>query len=138
MLKIKLTKKRLYPNLFMSMLWIVLGSLDFFLGFNTGFDNTAYLMLGLGYLAVFYYDYKNQYLIIKNGWIRKNLLYSFKNKIKIGDITEIDRIDGNYLLKSEKGNLKIKPDLIEKASLKRLNEELVSWGLPPEKTVFYS
>ena len=122
----------------MSMLWIVLGSLDFFLGFNTGFDNTAYLMLGLGYLAVFYYDYKNQYLIIKNGWIRKNLLYSFKNKIKIGDITEIDRIDGNYLLKSEKGNLKIKPDLIEKASLKRLNEELVSWGLPPEKTVFYS
>jgi hypothetical protein len=47
MLKIKLTKKRLYPNLFMCMLWIVLGSLDFFLGFNTGFDNTAYLILGL-------------------------------------------------------------------------------------------
>ena len=100
-------------------------------------DN-AYMILSLGYLSHYAYDNRFGYLNINDDFIHKNVLYSFKNKIKIGDITEIDRIDGNYLLKSEKGNLKIKPDLIEKASLKRLNEELVSWGLPPEKTVFYS
>ena len=135
MLKIKLTKKRLYPNLFMSMLWIVLGSLDFFLGFNTGFDNTAYLMLGLGYLAVFYYDYKNQYLIIKNGWIRKNLLYSFKNKIRIEDIEDIRRINGDYILISKTAHLKIDPDVIERKSLKKLNTLIVEWGLPSEKVI---
>jgi len=96
------------------------------------------MILSLGYLSHYAYDNRFGYLNINDDFIHKNVLYSFKNKIKIGDITEIDRIDGNYLLKSEKGNLKIKPDLIEKASLKRLNEELVSWGLPPEKTVFYS
>ena len=119
----------------MSMLWIVLGSLDFFLGFNTGFDNTAYLMLGLGYLAVFYYDYKNQYLIIKNGWIRKNLLYSFKNKIRIEDIEDIRRINGDYILISKTAHLKIDPDVIERKSLKKLNTLIVEWGLPSEKVI---
>jgi hypothetical protein len=84
---------------------------------------------------VFYYDYKNQYLIVKDGWIRKNLLYSFKNKIRIEDIEEIRRINGDYILKSKTAHLKIDPDVIERKSLKKLNTLIVEWGLPSEKVV---
>jgi hypothetical protein len=81
------------------------------------------------------YSLKHGYLKIENGWIQKNIFYSFRNKIKIDEIDTIKRIGGNYILKSRKRDLKINPDLIHEESLKALNTLMLDWGLPPEKLV---
>ncbi|WP_019039070.1 hypothetical protein [Psychroflexus tropicus] len=134
-MKIKLKRKRFYIHLSLGLVWmslaiicLVVPSVDNWMGF-------LYLLPGLIYLVQFAYDYKHQYLIIKDGWIYKNKMYSFRNKIKIDEIDTIKRIGGNYILKSRKRDLKINPDLIHEESLKALNTLMADWGLPPEKLV---
>ena len=135
MMKIKLKKKRLYNNLFLGLLWLLLGVSYFIFDTTIPWIGYLHLILSLLDFVNFSYSLKQGYLKIENGWIQKNIFYSFRNKIKIDEIDTIKRIGGNYILKSRKRDLKINPDLIDQDSLKELNILMIEWGLPPEKVV---
>ena len=135
MMKIKLKKKRLYTNLFLGLLWLLLGVSYFIFDTTIPWIGYLHLILSLLDFVNFSYSLKHGYLKIENGWIQKNIFYSFRNKIKIDEIDTIKRIGGNYILKSRKRDLKINPDLIHQDSLKELNILMIEWGLPPEKVV---
>jgi hypothetical protein len=135
-MRIKLSKKRLYTNLLLGVIWILFGMSYFIFEATMPWSGYAYSILGTLYLAHFLYDYKHQYLIIENGKIQKNILYSFKNKIELSEIDEIKSIKGNYILKSETRNLSIDPSLIDKQSLIKLLHVLRQVDLPSEKNHF--
>ena len=116
-------------------MWLLLGVSYFIFETTIPWVGYLYLILSLLDLVHFLYSLKHGYLKIENGWIQKNIFYSFRNKIKIDEIDTIKRIGGNYILKSRKRDLKINPDLIDQDSLKELNILMIEWGLPPEKVV---
>jgi len=135
-MKIKLSRKRLYTNLLLGVIWILFGISYFISEATMPWFGYAYQILGTLYLAHFMYDYKHQYLIIENGKIQKNILYSFKNKIELSEIDEIKSIKGNYILKSETRNLSIDPSLIHEQSLIKLLQILRQIDLPSERNHF--
>lgn len=137
-MKIRFTKRRLYAPLIVGALWFVLGVTGFIIGENIYWFGYGYLMIAILYLGHFLYDQKHQYLIIKNGRIQKNMLFSFTNRIEIDEIEEVKRIRGNYILKSKKTNLKINPHLIKKESLENLIEFLSKLKVPSEKSFLTS
>lgn len=98
-------------------LWILLGASYFIFDEAMSWLGYGFTIVGAFNLFQFFYNLQHQYLIIKNGRIQKNMLFSFINRIEIDEIEEIKRIRGNYILKSKNANLKINPDLIKNESL---------------------
>lgn len=113
-------------------LWVVLGASYFIFDEALSWLGYGFMIVGGFNLFQFFYNLQHQYLIIKNGRIQKNILYSFINRIEIDEIEEIKKIKGNYILKSKKTNLKINPDLIEKESLENLIKFLKKLEVPSE------
>jgi hypothetical protein len=113
-----------------------LGSAYFIFDASPMISGYLYLAAGLSMTFQYLYDVKHQYLIIENGIIKKNKLYSLKNKILIEDILEIKGTNKGYLLKSEKVNLKINPKVIDEESMPDLIQYLQSINIPDDKNLF--
>ncbi|WP_340202514.1 hypothetical protein [Ascidiimonas sp. W6] len=135
-MKIKFKKKRLRVNLILGIVWIALGTLSIATDDEIRWTEYGYLVIGILYIGHYLYDLTNQYLTIENGTIRKNGLYGYWKKINLNEIKWIKKFAGDYTLKTEKKELKINTELIEKDSLTELNKVLAKLNLPPEKTPF--
>ncbi|GAA4965471.1 hypothetical protein [Algibacter aquimarinus] len=135
-MKIKFKKKRLLANLFLGIVWIGLGIFNILEDYNLRWSDYGYLVIGILYIGHYLYDFKNQYLTIENGIIRKNAFYGFRKKINLNDINWIKKFAGDYTLKTELKELKINTELIDKESLIELNKILAELNLPSEKTPF--
>lgn len=79
-MKIKFKKKRLRYNLNIGILMTCLGSAYFIFDASPMISGYLYLAAGLSMTFQYLYDVKHQYLIIENGIIKKNKLYSLKKK----------------------------------------------------------
>jgi len=66
MTKIKFKKWRLYTNLFLGSLWMILGIVDLIISGDLEVFQYIYIACGLLYLFHFFYDFKHQYLIFEN------------------------------------------------------------------------
>jgi hypothetical protein len=135
-MKIKFKKNRLRYNLNIGILMTCLGSAYFIFDASPMISGYLYLAAGLSMTFQYLYDVKHQYLIIENGIIKKNKLYSLKKKILIEDILEIKGTNKGYLLKSEKVNLKINPKVIDEESMPDLIQYLQSINIPDDKNLF--
>lgn len=135
-MKIKFKKKRLRLNLILGIVWIILGTLSIVTDDEIQWTDYGYLVIGILYIGHYLYDLKNQYLTIENGTIRKNGLYGYWKKINLNEINWIKKFAGDYTLKTEKKELKINTELIDKNSLTELNRILAELNLPSEKTPF--
>lgn len=94
----------------------------------------GYFLLSIIYFSQFFYEYRNQYLTIENGSIRKN---SFLGKtVELNKITEIKKFAGDYMLKTDSLEFKINTELIDEYSLMDLNKILEKIDLPANKTPF--
>lgn len=135
-IKIRFTRKRLNYNLFFGLAWLTLGILK--LVMDTTLDEIDYVWFGIAGLSIgtYFYEYMNQYLTIEGGIISKN--YPFGNKIKLREIKQIKKIAGDYILKTDRNELTINTQIIDKNSLSELNEILGQLDLPSEKTPFVS
>lgn len=133
-IRIKFTKKRQNFNLFFGIAWAILGILK--LISNEPMYGIDYAWLGLAGLSIgtFFYEYKNQYLTIKNGLIFKS--YPFGKKMKLTDIKRIKKFAGDYILKTEYSELTINTQIIDEKSLHDLNSVLGKLDLPEDKTPF--
>jgi hypothetical protein len=135
-MKIKFKKKRLYINLILGIVWLALGILNLNEDDKIRWTDYGYLVAGILYIGHYLYDLTNQYLTIENGTIRKNVLYGFRKNINLNEVNWIKKFAGDYTLKTEKKELKINTELIDKDSLTELNKILAELNLPPEKTPF--
>ena len=136
MMKIRFKKKRLYINIILGLVWTILGISRLLEDKELGWLDYGYLVIGVLYTGHFLFDLTNQYLIIENGTIRKNVLYGFGKKLNLSEIHWIKNFSGDYTLKTETKELKINTTLIEEESLIELNEILRKLNLPSEKTPF--
>ena len=132
-MKIRFKKKRLYINLILGLVWIGLGVFSLFEDENLRWTDYGSLLVGILYLGHYLYDLNNQYLTIKNGSIRKNVLYGFGKKINVNEINRIEKYAGDYILRTVEKELKINSELIEEKSLVEFNEILKKLNLPEGK-----
>ncbi|CAM4282363.1 hypothetical protein [Gillisia hiemivivida] len=135
-MKIKFKKKRLYPNLLLGLLWTAIGVFNILEDNNLRWMDYGYFVIGILYLLHFIYDFKNQYLTIESGTIRKNALYGYRKKINLNEIYLIKKNTGDYILKTENQHLNINPNLIDENSFYTLTNLLGKLNLPSHKTPF--
>lgn len=126
-MKIRYKKKRLKFYLIMTIFWLIFGMIN--LLFNDFGKWTTYTWLGISvmYVAIYSYDYFNQYLTIQNGLIQENHL--FGKKIKLTEIKQIKKLAGIYKLKTDKTELTINTQIIDEKSLMELNSVLEKLNL---------
>jgi hypothetical protein len=103
----------------MTIFWLIFGAFN--LIFNDFGKWTTYTWLGISvmYIAIYSFDYFNQYLTIHNNVIKENHL--FGKKIKLTEIKQIKKFAGDYILKTEKTELTINTQIIDEKSLVELN-----------------
>ena len=106
----------------MTIFWLIF--VVFNLIFNDFGEWTTYTWLGISvmYIAIYSFDYFNQYLTIQNNVIKENHL--FGKKINLNEIKRIKKFAGDYILKTEKTELTINTQIIDQNSLTELNAEL--------------
>lgn len=121
-MKIRYKKKRLKFYLIMTILWLIF--VVFNLISNDFGEWTTYTWLGISvmYIAIYSFDYFNQYLTIQNNVIKENHL--FGKKINLNEIKRIKKFAGDYILQTEKTELTINTQIIDQNSLTELNAEL--------------
>lgn len=74
------------------------------------------------YLGVHIYQKSQKYLSIENEVIKQN--WPFGKKFHLNEIKKIKHFGGEYNLKTDSKQMKIKIDLVEKESLSKLVAEL--------------
>jgi hypothetical protein len=135
-MKIRFKKKRLYMSALLGIVWTGLGIYNIIEDENLRWMDYVYLLVGILYIGHYLFDFKNQYLRIESGTIRKNRLYGYGKKINLNEINSIKKFAGDYTLKTDTQKLKINTELIEEKSLAELNEILQNLNLPSDKTPF--
>lgn len=136
-MKIRFSKRRLYASLIVSLIWIIAGVLYLFFSNDiTNWTGYAYLILGVLYLGQLFFYTKNLYLLIEDGSIQDIKLFGSTNKMDLDEIQDIQKVEGNYILKSGTKKIKIKIDLIDNPSLLKLIEVFKEIDLPSDKNYF--
>ncbi|MBT8281106.1 MAG: hypothetical protein KJO16_05975 [Muriicola sp.] len=135
-MKIKYTKKRLRANLFVGLLWLTISILKWIFNDYVNWMDGFFLAMALLYLGQYFYEWRNQYLKITKDQIAVN--YPFGKKINMSEIYWIKKFAGDYILKTDKKELTINTQIIDKDSLKNLNEILAKIDLPVDRTPFAS
>ena len=111
-MKISYSKKRLYANLILGILWTILGVSYFIANEKIKWYAYATLILGVVYIAMFLFDYSQKYIEITKEKIRVN---SIPNKeIELKEITEVKYYADEYTFKTPNKSLKINKSLINK------------------------
>lgn len=124
---IRYKKKRLRFLLIMIVLWV--GLLIANLLFND-FDTWSQIvgiLLPILFIIMYAYQYLNPYLTITNELIYLNS--PFSEKIGLKKVNKIREFAGEYILESDKKELRIDTTLIDPESLTQLNEKLKSLNL---------
>ena len=121
-MKIRYKKKQVKLNLIMGIFWLIYGIV--LVVFNEDmnwFDYGWFVFSGI-YLIIYFYQKKEKYLTLENGFIKQN--WPFGKKMNLNEIKGIKHFAGEYILKSELKKMKINIDLIESESLSKLKTEL--------------
>ncbi|PKH69024.1 hypothetical protein CXF59_01785 [Flavobacterium sp. ALD4] len=129
-MKIGYKKRQMNINLILGLIWLVW----FFIGILTkdklNWTDYGWIVISVMYLSGYFYQRKNKYLTIENGFIKENS--PFGKKINLTDIKQIKKFAGDYIIKTEKTELTINTQVIDSNSLAELKNELdklnVAWS----------
>ncbi|WP_405377568.1 hypothetical protein [Nonlabens sp. Asnod3-A02] len=121
-MKIRYKKKYLSFSLIFGILWLIISLLGIFTKENPYWTDYAFLIISFLYLGTYFYGKRNKYLTLENGQIFVNK--PFGKKINLNDIKQIKNFAGDYILKTDKTELKINTQIIDEKSLVELNNEL--------------
>lgn len=114
-------KTRLRNYLILACLWLIWGVASFFF-YNSSIPACGFLFCSFSYFVLFFYKKRYPYLTIENGRIYKD--YIFSKKLALADIKTIDKVEGKYILKTDKTQISINPNLIDFESLTELKSIL--------------
>ncbi|WP_324719663.1 hypothetical protein [Salinimicrobium sp. HB62] len=131
-MKIPYKKRQLNFNLYFGSIWLI-----FFLGqffFDDEFNWIDYgLLVSIAYFGTYYYKVKYKYVTIDEGNLTVN--GPFGKSVALDEIVQIKSFAGEYILKTEKQELRINTHTIKPESLAILNKELkklqVVWNYKP-------
>jgi len=123
-MKIKYKKGKLRINLILGFSWLVFAIVLLLISDNKSNSWIKYGWLGMSlmYIALYFYQYFNQYLTIENGILKVNSL--FGKKIYLTEIKRIKKFAGDYIIHTDKTELTINTQIIDPTSLADLNIEL--------------
>jgi len=121
-MKIAYRKRQMTINLIFGLIWLVLFFIRILTKDKPNWTDYGWIVISAMYLILYFYQKKIKYLTIENGFIKDNS--PFGKKINLSDIKQIKKIAGDYILKTEKTELKINTQVIEPNSLAELNNEL--------------
>lgn len=82
---------------------------------------------GIFSLLISWYEHKQQYLTIKDGFIRKNHL--FGSKLKLSEIVSIKKFAGDYTLMTSSRKMNINTQITDPKSLEELDQTLEKYVL---------
>ena len=106
-MKFNYKKKKLYTNLIIGILWVVIGVASLLFNEDSNWTDYGFFSFGLVYIGFFLFNCKFQYITVKNGIIQENGL--FGKKLQIEKITSFKKFH-------------IKSELIDPSSLEELQE----------------
>ena len=132
-MKIRFSKRRLFSNLVLGILFSIMSSLRIFEG-TASYFTYFQLLLGLLMIGTYFFEMKYQYLSIKNDVLTKNNL--IKKTVQLDKIEQVQTFPGRIKLASSEKNLSINTSIIDKESINDLYRVLGSLELEPQKNPF--
>jgi hypothetical protein len=84
-----------------------------------------FLVVGITYIIIGIYRSKGNYIIIKDGYLKKD----FGGKIFLKDVTEIKRFAGDYIFKTTQTQVTIDTNVVDKKSLAQLEEFVINFEI---------
>ncbi|SFN49658.1 hypothetical protein SAMN04487989_101829 [Bizionia echini] len=130
---IKYKNRRLYVNLIIGLVWIILGILTSWAAEYSRWSNYFYIIIGVIYLGIYVWEFKNQYLTITDSFIKNNSL--FGKKILLQDIIQVKKIFGDYVLKTKHKEFSINMNMVHDHSKAELVTFINSIKLPEEEEI---
>ena len=129
-MRIAYKKRNLNINLILGIVWLIFGLLSLNYNGENNWTDYGYLVFGILYLILYFYQRQYKYLTIENGIINVN--GPFGKKLNLTEIKRIKKFTGDYILKTDKNELTINTQIIDPNSLAKLNTELeklnVEWN----------
>lgn len=120
-MKIRYKRRFLRWNLIFGIFWLLLGVISTSNN-SENYLNYGYLIVALLYIGNYLHKSKNQYLTIDNDSITLNNL--IPKKIYQIDLVQIKKSAGDFILQTDKIELRVETRLIDKNSLKDLEKIL--------------
>ena len=105
-------------NRFLGIAFIVLSIVGFFNNADNYLFNYGYLIIGSGYIYLYFYIYSKAGLLIKDGVIR---VQPIGKSIAIADVIEFKKFAGDYILITLNSQLKINTQLLDAEGLQQLD-----------------
>lgn len=128
---IKYKNKRLYTNLILGLVWILLGVIGLWESDNIKWSKFLTIIIGFLYLGMSIWEFKHQYLTITDKLIKENAL--FGKKILINDIIYKRKFAGDYTLKTANKSFSINTNFVHPDSIAKLDSFIDSIALPEDK-----
>ncbi len=107
---IKYKKKRLFINLILGLVWVILGVFNLYTDTKILWYDYGYILAGVLYLGTFFWEYRYQYLTFTKDYLKENAL--FGKRILLKDISDVKNVFGDYILKTEHKKLSINMNLV--------------------------
>ena len=122
-MKIPYSKKRLFFQLILGAIWTLIGFLQLFLVESNSWISSFWLLLGILYVGLFFYQKKYGYIRLSEGILNRD--GPLGKKVPMGKIKVIKKFAGDYILQTEaKKKLTINTQFIASEMLEKLNAEL--------------
>ncbi|WZL89192.1 hypothetical protein VS868_00150 [Salinimicrobium sp. 3283s] len=134
-MKIAYSKRRLYSNLVLGGLFVILGGLKIYEG-TASYFTFFQLLLGILLIGAFFFQKKHQYLSIQKGLLTKNSLR--KQSIELDEIEQVQSFPGRIKLFTSEEKLSINTEVIENDSLHKLLSTLGSLEVEQNPFVGYA
>ncbi|OZV67533.1 hypothetical protein [Winogradskyella aurantia] len=116
----KLKLQRL--NLILGIVWLLNGIIQVTVFNSNRWLNYFWFLLALIYFALYFQQRRGKYLSIENDLIKENWL--FGKSIQLSKVKTITHLSGEYILKSDDKEFRIKIPLIQNDSLLILHDKL--------------
>ena len=132
-MKFSYSKKRLYFNLILGILWTGIGTSYFFENEKIRWNVNLTLIRGIVYIAKFLYEYTQKYVEITKDKIRINSIPS--KEISLNDVKEVNYYANDYTIKTTNKTFKIVKSQINKAQLPEFENFLNNINIELKKNI---
>lgn len=115
-MKIYYNKKRMVLMPILATAFVLIGITPFFIA-DTSF-NIGFLVIGVAYLGIHFYNLKRQYADITEDRIRLNAIPA--RTIYFNDITEVRKFAGDFIIRAGKKEIVMSSDAMEADSVSEM------------------
>ncbi|MBC2844228.1 hypothetical protein [Winogradskyella flava] len=129
-MEIAYNKKRLRANLYLSVVWFILGVLQVVLLKDQPWLGLGWMFLSVIFFTVFLYRKKNNYVTINSEFIKQN--WPFGKKVEVAHIKNVKYFSEDYIINTETDELRINTNLIEAESRQVLEDALLNLNFKEE------